>query len=55
MTNFTDKQTQAFISYLNLCVEEGYMDETDAQELIDKKMWNTVQYMMEKGDYHANQ
>jgi hypothetical protein len=38
-------------TYLSYCVEEGSLDPDDAQEIIDKKDWDKVEYMMSYGDY----
>jgi hypothetical protein len=46
----SDKLLDKFTDYLNYSVKEGHIDEDTAQELIDKKDWKAIQYLMDKGD-----
>lgn len=38
-------------TYLSYCVGEGCLDPDVAQEIVDKKDWERVEYMMSQGDY----
>ncbi len=37
-------------TYLSYCVEEGSLDPDEAQEIVDKKDWDRVEYMMSYED-----
>lgn len=41
-------------TYLSYCVEEGNLDPDEAQEIVDKKDWDRVEYLMSYGDYLVN-
>ena len=40
--------------YLSYCVKEGCLDPEDANEIVQKKDWERVEYMMSYGDYLAD-
>lgn len=42
-------------TYLSYCVEEGSLDPDEAQEIVDKKDWDRVEYLMSYGDYLAQE
>ena len=54
MTKYTKAQVEECKNYLNFSVEEGYLDEDAAQDLIRTKNWFAVYHMMDEGDYAAN-
>ena len=46
-----EKQYRAYLGY---CVKEGCLDPEEAKDLVDKKDWERVEYMMDYGDYLAD-
>lgn len=41
-------------TYLSYCVKEGCLDPEEANEILEKKDWGRVEYMMSYGDYVAD-
>jgi len=52
---YTRKQIDEFIFYIGFSVKEGYMEPEEAKEILDKKDWKKVEYLMDQGDYYANE
>jgi hypothetical protein len=50
-----EKTIKEYIDYLGYAVEEGYVDEDIAKEIIDNKEWEKVEEMMFKAEELANE
>jgi hypothetical protein len=46
-----DKQFRAYLDY---CVKEGCLEPDEAEQIVENKDWERVEYMMDYGDYLAN-
>ncbi len=50
-----EKTIKEYIDYLGYAVEEGYVDEDVAKEIIDNEEWEKVEEMMFKAEELANE
>lgn len=52
---YTQAQIKECKDYLSLSVKEGYLDESTARDLVERKAWKEVYDMMSLGDFYANE